>query len=104
MKATFTGTNKIEYRHEYLTFSICKSDIELPKINNIGWNTYVFSQDVNIKFKNIITTVVDKCDLPCGRKEECCLKIITPSGKEVVGYYTRYCKEDGSITSESFYL
>jgi hypothetical protein len=100
-----TGSNIIFSPHKYLKAYECTSDKNLPPMKNGGFNTYYFTESVELTFENM--PIVPRIKM--GREEEsenfkwyeCAIIIKQPSGKTSIGdYYITFDKKKNVFFDE----
>ncbi len=77
---TITATNKVEDG-----FTLCKASRELPPMKNIGWNVFVFAEDVEFSLVNMPQKIKRQGPEYTWYFSE--LMVVSPSGKISLPHY-----------------
>lgn len=102
MKITITGTTEqANYQNEFYKPFICRADSKLPKCYNRGYNTYAFTENVELVFVDMPNQVKDNYKPSEFKFYSTNIEVIDPSGRKVGMQY--YMTEKNGIKIEEGY-
>ena len=100
---TIYGTGKRSCFHDHYNPLVCKSDKDLPKMYNQGWNSFRFvGGEPNFIGNNIETNKVQEYSI--FKKEETQILVLRSDGSSVSGYFIRTTNKNTGEIREVFHF